>query len=569
MLPSRRAEDLLTGWWQLICTLGGVPRLLVWDGESEVGRWRRGRSELTAEAHAFRGCWVPGSRSASRPTPRPRGLVERANGYLETSFLPGRTFTGPDDFNSQLAGWAALAKTRVKRVLGYAPAERVAADRERMLTLPPVPSVTGWAHTLRLPRDHYVRVDGNDYSVHPVAVGRRVAVSADLDRVRVVCEGRLVADHPRCLAPNRQRLRAPGRRQRLAVLPPPAPAQTGAAAAAPDQGHAISRVFRPGGCRDDRRIGGSPLRGVADGNFHPRPPAQGHRPPSGSGWPTPPPPSRKDPRSSVGIAGRRARLSRHPRPATDSQPTGSEGGDASSGQSSLAHRNRGVLTMAVASINRQDPQAAPAAAAATEHSSGAPTGAEVRYLVMTVAFIGAGWLVGWLLYDSTAGDVKFVPPKDISVFGAFYLLAQAIERVMEPFSNLVGAEDKSSASSNSTRLSKNRLITKRDIAVANARSAPTDNNAQALAERQTRLDQCRANSSVVLWGAGSALALVLVGAVGLLMLPLVGVRGAPPALDILITGLAIGGGTKPLHDLIVNIKKSKENKQNPGEVTHS
>jgi hypothetical protein len=25
-----------------------------------------------------------------------------------------------------------------------------------------------------LPRDHYVRVDGNDYSVHPVAVGRRI-----------------------------------------------------------------------------------------------------------------------------------------------------------------------------------------------------------------------------------------------------------------------------------------------------------------------------------------------------------------------------------------------------------
>lgn len=29
--------------------------------------------------------------------PEAKGLVERANGYMETSFLPGRTFTSPGD----------------------------------------------------------------------------------------------------------------------------------------------------------------------------------------------------------------------------------------------------------------------------------------------------------------------------------------------------------------------------------------------------------------------------------------------------------------------------------------
>ena len=69
-----------------------------------------------------------------------------------------------------------------------------------MLTLPPVAPVTGWRASLRLPRDHYVRLDGNDYSVHPGAVGRRVEVIADLERVRVFCDGRLVADHARSWA---------------------------------------------------------------------------------------------------------------------------------------------------------------------------------------------------------------------------------------------------------------------------------------------------------------------------------------------------------------------------------
>jgi hypothetical protein len=35
-----------------------------------------------------------------------KGLVERANGYLETSFLPGRSFTSPADFNEQLVSCA-------------------------------------------------------------------------------------------------------------------------------------------------------------------------------------------------------------------------------------------------------------------------------------------------------------------------------------------------------------------------------------------------------------------------------------------------------------------------------
>ena len=66
-----------------------------------------------------------------------------------------------------------------------------------MLPLPPVAPATGWRSSTRLARDHYVRLDGNDYSVHTAVIGRRVEVLADLHRVRVLCDGRLVADHER------------------------------------------------------------------------------------------------------------------------------------------------------------------------------------------------------------------------------------------------------------------------------------------------------------------------------------------------------------------------------------
>ena len=50
LIPSRQAEDLFAGWWQLIAALGAVPRALVWDGEGAIGRWRAGKPELTGPA---------------------------------------------------------------------------------------------------------------------------------------------------------------------------------------------------------------------------------------------------------------------------------------------------------------------------------------------------------------------------------------------------------------------------------------------------------------------------------------------------------------------------------------
>ncbi len=200
LVPSRQAEDLFAGWWQLIAGLGAVPRALVWDGEGAVGRWRGGKAELTRDCQAFRGTLGVKVIVCKPADPEAKGLLERAHDYLERSFLPGRQFTGPADFNAQLTGWLAIANGRPKRVLGCAPAERFTADKAAMLTLPPVDPVTGWRHSARLARDHYIRLDSNDYSVHPSVIGRRIEVAADLQRVRVHCDGRLVADHERIWA---------------------------------------------------------------------------------------------------------------------------------------------------------------------------------------------------------------------------------------------------------------------------------------------------------------------------------------------------------------------------------
>jgi transposase len=200
LIPTRSAPDLFAGWWQLICGLGSVPRVLVWDGEGAIGRWRGGRVELTQECQAFRGTLGTKVVVCKPADPEAKGLVERAHDYLERSFLPGRSFASPADFNTQLRGWLELVNARRRRALGCAPTDRIAADRAAMLTLPPVAPVTGWRSSTRLARDHYVRLDSNDYSIHPAVIGRRIEVVADLGRVRAFCDGHLVADHERVWA---------------------------------------------------------------------------------------------------------------------------------------------------------------------------------------------------------------------------------------------------------------------------------------------------------------------------------------------------------------------------------
>lgn len=200
LLPTRAAPDLYCGWWQHLSRLGAVPQVLVWDGEGAVGAYAGGRNRLTRECHEFRGTLGVKVLVLRPRDPEAEGIIERAHDYLERAFLPGRSFIGPADFNGQLQEWLDLVNQRPRRALGCAPVQRLAADTAAMVRLPPVAPVLGWRTSMRLPRDFYVRVDGNDYSVHPSMIGRRIEVVADLERVRAYCDGQVAADHARVWA---------------------------------------------------------------------------------------------------------------------------------------------------------------------------------------------------------------------------------------------------------------------------------------------------------------------------------------------------------------------------------
>lgn len=201
MIPTRKTEDLPLGSWELLEQLGRVPRRLIWDNEPGIGRGRP-----TEATTLFAGALATRVVLLKPRDPESKGVVERRNGFFETSFLPGRDFASPADFNTQFSDWLTSANTRTVRTIRARPIDLVDADRAAMLPLPPAVVQVGWRHQIRLGRDCYVRVDACDYSVDPAAY----SPTPDSERATAeVVEG--LAAHSICAPWPRRRDRRRGR----------------------------------------------------------------------------------------------------------------------------------------------------------------------------------------------------------------------------------------------------------------------------------------------------------------------------------------------------------------------
>jgi len=203
-----------------------------------------------------------------------------------------------------------------------------------------------------------------------------------------------------------------------------------------------------------------------------------------------------------------------------------------------------AVAVGVAPVTGRAEESADAAAASPTPPAGIPA------ILAATGLILAGTAMASPLANRTE-PFRFSDPA--ATFGLMLVLATAVERLLEPFTQrLPGRHAKAAYERAVARLANHdRHTTTADVAHAKA-----------------RMQRARADRVVVMWGLATAVATVVCAATGFFLLRALEQQsdwdGVSRLVDALVTGLIVGSGTKPVHDLVTRLQLSKDAKEDKG-----
>lgn len=200
---SKTMADFCPAFVGALKRFGGVTRAGVFDNDSSIIAKGSGKNAvLHDEVAALFGSVRLRPIILEKQRPESKGQIERTIGYLETSFLPLRTFASIADLQSQHDAWATdIAHRRHHRRVGARVADAYNVERGYLAPLPdPLPDIAQRLE-VRAGKDIFVRFGDVDYSIPPGLAGRRLSLTASLTEVVVVLEGSEIARHRRSYVP--------------------------------------------------------------------------------------------------------------------------------------------------------------------------------------------------------------------------------------------------------------------------------------------------------------------------------------------------------------------------------
>lgn len=202
-----RADDWRDGIASAFRHFGGVTRTLLVDNS----RCLVLRHDVANQSVVFNRALVEMSKDfgcvlrACRPyRARTKGKVESGVKFIKRNALAGRSFPSFAALEEHLSTWMSRVDERIHGTTHARPSSRF--EREGLALLP-LPSATVRVRAerrlkRRVSNDAFVDVDTVRYSVPVVFVRRHVDVVLVDDRVRVMADGKAIADHAKCAEPH-------------------------------------------------------------------------------------------------------------------------------------------------------------------------------------------------------------------------------------------------------------------------------------------------------------------------------------------------------------------------------
>jgi transposase len=227
-------ESFLEGHVAAFDYLGGVPRECVYDNlRSAVARREGDLIRWAPRFQHLRGHYAFAAHACTPATPREKGAAESGVRYLKSSFWPARAIADLADLDAQYADWRdRIANVRVHATGRFPVAERLAAERAALRSLPPGRFDPAGERVSRVPIDGYLKHGGSFYRAPAELVHQRATLRFSRDEVWIVHRGAEVARYARSYAPGTW---LPGPVMRPAPAPAPAPAILPALRVAPPE----------------------------------------------------------------------------------------------------------------------------------------------------------------------------------------------------------------------------------------------------------------------------------------------------------------------------------------------
>lgn len=209
-----------------------------------------------------------------------------------------------------------------------------------------------------------------------------------------------------------------------------------------------------------------------------------------------------------------------------------------------------MATVTVTNVEQRDSGAlltAPISASAAEP----PTGWGI--IVVSMIAVAAATIVMWFAYR------YWIKPSTIQIktgyvpFAGLIVVTTALERLLQPLSQKLLPND-ASASSPAKQAADSKSAAHAAAANPAKPAADVQQIVQTAAAAQAAADARRTARAIIFWAIASVCGLVISGGFGFFLLQSVASNHVNSFLDLAVTGLAIGAGTKPVHDLITSLQ---------------
>ncbi len=186
-------------------------------------------------------------------------------------------------------------------------------------------------------------------------------------------------------------------------------------------------------------------------------------------------------------------------------------------------------------------------------------------LVSLVVVVAAGFVIGQVMKDAKYAHAA-AAVTGVSVFAGIYAAAQGIERFLEPVSHWL-------LPTTGTDKGYEDAVVAADEAITTWQSDPsaeTKDEAErkmgAMATAKTKVDERRDDRAAVYWAIASIVGMAASGFFHIYLLRLIGVV-TTHGWDVFATGVIVGSGTKPVHDVITRVSGASTSDGSGGSAT--